>query len=192
MLFIDMILKGEKVYLKKGFSNKEYSTLLKWFKNIEVIAYLRSAKKISNITTVKGVKSFFEEAEKAKGTIFFGIYTLKPKRFIGYALLAHLKNKKCEFGIMIGDKSYWRKGVGSEVTRLLLVYSFDQLGLEMVYSTTSEYNKPAIRLLKSIGFKMAKKIPKDRVVYHNKKWVESDTFCMEITKQDYYRNQPNF
>lgn len=177
-----MIIKGKKIYLKKGLSNKLYSAMLKWFTDIEVMRYVSFVKTMVNMKGIEDVKLFCKDAKNA---IFFGIYLNKLNKLIGYSVIGDIKNKQGEFGIIIGEKDYWGKGVGAEATKLMVDYSFNQIGLERIYLTTSEYNKNAIRLYKKFGFEITKKIPNDREVFHNNKWLKSATVCMEIKKQDY-------
>jgi RimJ/RimL family protein N-acetyltransferase len=174
-----MIIKGKKVYIKKGFSNKEFSEMLKWFKDIEVVRYFSVAKRVLSFKNIEELKSFSRER---KTTILFGMYTNRSNKLIGYTILTDFKDKRCEFGITIGNKKYWGKGIGLEATKLMVEYAFHKLKLEKVYLTTSEFNKNAIKVYKKVGFKIIKKIPNDREVYHNNKWVKSGTVCMEITK----------
>ena len=174
-----MIIKGKKVYLKKGVSDKEYSNIVSWYQDISVIKFFKFAKQLVDLKTVKEAKELFKDSKDA---IMFGIFSNKSKKMIGYIVLADFKKSQCELGMAIGDKEHWGKGIGYEVMKLIKGYSFKKLGLEKIYLTTSEYNKRAIRLYKKVGFKVIKRIPREREVYHNKKWVKSDTICMELKK----------
>ena len=174
-----MMLKGKKVYLKKGLSNKEYSNLLSWFRDIEIMKYVNFVKKTLKFNTIKQVKLFFKDS---KNHLLFGIFTYNNK-LIGYAEIFDIIKKSGEFGIIIGEKDYWGKGIGTEVTKLMIDYSFNKLGLKRIYLTTSEYNKNAIKLCRKNGFKITKKIPNDREIFHNNKWIESATVCMELKKE---------
>ena len=39
------------------------------------------------------------------------------------------KNKNALYGILIGNKSYWGKGIGTEVTKLILDFGFKKIKL---------------------------------------------------------------
>ncbi len=88
-------------------------------------------------------------------------------------------------GLTIGNKSYWGKGIGYEATKLIVEYAFNQLGLQVIYLTTSKYNQRAIKLYKKIGFKLIKTIANNREVYHKGKWIKSATVCMGLKAKDY-------
>ena len=76
-----MILKGKKVYLKKGISDREYYALLKWFHDIEIMNQVSFSKKALQFDTVEQIKSFFKAS---KNHLLFGIYT-HNNELIGYA-----------------------------------------------------------------------------------------------------------
>ena len=51
-----MIIKGEKIYLKKGLSDKDYSKLLKWYQDIEIMKYISFVKRALKLKTVNEIK----------------------------------------------------------------------------------------------------------------------------------------
>ncbi len=61
--------------------------------------------------------------------------------------------RSSEFGIMIGDKSYWNKGFGTEAVRLLVQHGFNTLNLNRIYLRVLENNPRAIRAYEKAGFK---------------------------------------
>jgi len=61
-------------------------------------------------------------------------------------------NSLAEFGIVIGDKSFWDQGYGTEATRLMLKYGFETLNLNRISLVVFETNPGAIRVYKKVGF----------------------------------------
>ncbi len=61
-------------------------------------------------------------------------------------------NRCSEFGIMIGDKSYWNQGYGTEAVRLLCQHGFYSLNLNRIYLRVLENNLQAIRAYEKAGF----------------------------------------
>jgi diamine N-acetyltransferase len=57
-----------------------------------------------------------------------------------------------EVGIMIGDKSFWNKGYGTEVMRLLLRIGFGTLNLNRIFLRVDAANKGGIRAYEKAGF----------------------------------------
>jgi RimJ/RimL family protein N-acetyltransferase len=62
------------------------------------------------------------------------------------------RNRNAELGIFIGEKSYWDRGYGTEVMRLLLKHGFNTLNLHMIYLRVYEDNLRAIRAYEKSGF----------------------------------------
>jgi RimJ/RimL family protein N-acetyltransferase len=62
------------------------------------------------------------------------------------------RNASTEFGIMIGDKSYWDKGYGTEAVLLLVKHGFQTINLNRIYLRVLETNPRAIRAYEKAGF----------------------------------------
>ena len=61
-------------------------------------------------------------------------------------------NRSGEFGILIGEKSYWNQGFGREATQLTLQHGFDDLNLHRIFLRVYENNPRAIACYKAAGF----------------------------------------
>jgi RimJ/RimL family protein N-acetyltransferase len=86
-----------------------------------------------------------------------------------------------DIGLCIGEKDKWRKGYGTDVTRLLLRETFEQLNLHKVGWWTYEENKASIALAKKFGFK-----EEGRLVDHN--FFNNqfhDTVVLGLLKENY-------
>jgi RimJ/RimL family protein N-acetyltransferase len=62
------------------------------------------------------------------------------------------RNRQSEFGIMIGEKSFWNQGYGTEAVRLLVRHGFNTLNLNRIYLHVFENNPGAIRAYEKAGF----------------------------------------
>lgn len=62
------------------------------------------------------------------------------------------RNRNAELGIFIGDKSYWDRGYGTEVMKLLLKHGFSTLNLHRIGLRVFEDNPRAIRSYEKAGF----------------------------------------
>jgi RimJ/RimL family protein N-acetyltransferase len=62
------------------------------------------------------------------------------------------RNRSTEFGIMIGDKSCWNHGYGTETVRLLVQHGFNTLNLNRIYLRVLDNNPRAIRAYEKAGF----------------------------------------
>lgn len=63
-------------------------------------------------------------------------------------------NRSAELGIMIGDKSMWNQGLGTETMILLLKHGFETLNLHRLFLRVYDDNERAIRAYQKAGFKL--------------------------------------
>ena len=64
------------------------------------------------------------------------------------------RNRSSEFGIVIGEKSFWNQGFGTEAVRLLVSHGFQSLNLNRIFLRVFENNQRAIRAYEKAGFSL--------------------------------------
>jgi len=84
---------------------------------------------------------------------FFAIET-KEGQHIGNTNIfkAHAEEQKGELGIMIGERSHWSKGYGSDALRTLLRFGFDEMNMRRVQLTVYDFNERAQAAYRKVGF----------------------------------------
>ena len=101
--------------------------------------------------------------------------------------------KSCEFGIMIGNKSFWNGGYGSDATVSMLYYIFKETEIENVYLHTLATNIRAQKAFKKAGFDSPKHVKKGRyefikMITNKKSWLEkfndSKVKIIPVVEQD--------
>jgi RimJ/RimL family protein N-acetyltransferase len=147
-----LLLRGEKVGL--GPIHADLIPLwTRWVNDLEVTRTL----------AIFGLGPMTQEAEQqfyerhaGGGDVLFAVYELETLRPIGSTGIESIDhaNGKATFGIMIGDKSCWNRGYGTEATRLTLDYAFNVLGLHNVMLTVYANNPRAIRAYEKAGFRL--------------------------------------
>jgi RimJ/RimL family protein N-acetyltransferase len=97
----------------------------------------------------------YDRAAMSEQNVFFTIYDLASWWPIGKTYLesVNLRNRKAEFGIVIGEEEYRGKGFGTEATRLVLDYAFTVLGLNNVMLVVYEFNLAGRRAYEKAGFR---------------------------------------
>jgi RimJ/RimL family protein N-acetyltransferase len=61
-------------------------------------------------------------------------------------------SRSAEFGIMIGDRSVWDQGYGTETVQLLLKHGFETLNLNRIFLRVFDDNQRAVRAYRKAGF----------------------------------------
>lgn len=105
----------------------------------------------------EAIEGQFEQQLKENSKhIEFAIYEQASMQVIGLAELKHIDrtHRIAEYGILIGEKSCWGKGYGTETTMLMLDYAFTVLGLHNVLLSTYGYNERAVRAYTRAGFRV--------------------------------------
>ena len=75
-------------------------------------------------------------------------------RFVGTTNLHSLREDDCkaQFGIGLLDRSAWGRGLGEEVTREVVRYAFEEVGLHRIGLKVFAHNERAIRCYARCGF----------------------------------------
>lgn len=124
----------------------------RWFRDYETQRLL-SPDVIVPITD-EAEDAFYDDASKAKDWYIFSIKTLEDDQLIGNCSLFGIdnKNRSAEIGILIGEAGYRDKGFGTDATRVLLRFAFNEVNLNRVYLRVFDYNGRAIRSYEKVGF----------------------------------------
>lgn len=157
---------------------EDYPHILKGYQDLSVIGFVNFAKIVCQFKTFEEAKEF---VNGIKNETVFEIYTSENK-FIGYATLEPEGEDACEYAIFILDKDYWGKGIGEEVTKIMLDYIFNNLEFKKAILNVAELHKKVIALYEKTGFRKVKTIPNDREIYLDGKWIKSGTVEMELGK----------
>ena len=59
-----------------------------------------------------------------------------------------------EFYITVGEKKYWKKGLGQKSLTILVEWAFNTVGLHKIWGTVRVNNLASIALMKKVGFKI--------------------------------------
>lgn len=146
-----MILKGKKVILRP-IKMSDAPRFVKWFNDPDVHKFLNYRS-----LTLKQEKQFIAERikHKPKDRLQLCIDAVDGTHVGTVALegISH-EQKRAGFGIVIGDKRYWNKGLGTEATKIILDYGFKKLKLHRIELDVYSYNPRAIKVYKKLGFKL--------------------------------------
>jgi diamine N-acetyltransferase len=91
------------------------------------------------------------------------------------------RNRSSELGIMIGDKTYWNQGYGTEAVRLLVKHGFNTLNLNRIFLHVFDTNPRAIRAYEKAGFVHEGRLR--QAEYKNGEYI--DVLLMSILKDEF-------
>jgi RimJ/RimL family protein N-acetyltransferase len=173
-------IPGKKINLRV-LEEKDLERSLMWLKDPSINMYLSS--NFRDYDKEKELK-WFEFIQNSNNDVVFAIEEKDSGLHIGNCSLDKIdwERKSCEMGIVIGDKSNWNKGFGSEAVKTVTDFAFQKLYLQSVRLNVYKYNRRAIRVYKKCGFKL-KGIERRNHFYNGKYW---DTLIMELKALNYY------
>jgi RimJ/RimL family protein N-acetyltransferase len=147
---IDLFIRGERVGLGPIRADL-LTTYQRWMNDLNNTRTLG----VPSIPMTTGREQAWLDGALMSSDPTFTIYTLDDMRPIGNTGLHDFSaaNNTCYFGIMIGERECWGQGYGTEVTRLMLRYAFDVLGIQNVMLTVHADNTRGIRAYERAGFR---------------------------------------
>lgn len=95
------------------------------------------------------------------------------------------RNRSIEIGILIGEKTFWDQGYGTETMCLLLKHSFEVLNLHRVWLQVFAKNERGIRAYEKAGFKYEGRY-RDAHYQHGK---YHDVHLMSVLRNEWQKNQ---
>jgi RimJ/RimL family protein N-acetyltransferase len=152
--------------------------------------YLNSEEIKEYVSLVFPINNFLEEEWIKRNAISNSNLTFAIEidgKLIGTAGLKDIDwiNRCAEYGIAIYIPDYWNKGIGTEVTQLMLRYAFEYLNLNRVWLRVFENNPRALRVYEKCGF-ITEGRERQRRYYKGNYW---DVIHMSILAEEYWRNK---
>jgi len=91
------------------------------------------------------------------------------------------RSRTADVGIFIGEKSYWNRGLGTDVMAVLLRHGFENLNLNRVGLRVYEDNPRAIRVYEKAGFVHEGRLR--QAMYNNGRYV--DILLMSVLRSEW-------
>jgi RimJ/RimL family protein N-acetyltransferase len=164
---------GLQIYLRPLESADLNERYLGWLNDPEVTKYLETG---TFPTTMRDLEKFYASVTGSPSEVIFAVIDRGTDEHIGNVKLGPINwlHRRSMFGIMIGDKRFWGKGVGEEVTRLMVEYAFYRLNLHRVGLVVFEEHESAIRCYQNVGFQLEGKLREQMYqegAYKNHLWM---------------------
>lgn len=145
------MLFGEGVRLR-AIEREDLPMFVRWFNDPEVRRYTSQFAPIS----LAEEELWFEALLKDENSFIYVIEatTADEATSVGTIILRKIdwRNRSGEYGIAIGEKAYQERGLGTEATRVILRFAFEEVNLHRVYLTVLDFNERAIHVYEKLGF----------------------------------------
>jgi RimJ/RimL family protein N-acetyltransferase len=142
-------MNGSKVRLD-AIQPDDLAIIDMWMADVEVTAYFGYLGKVAS----PGESArWWEQRQSDETSRHLAIRRLNGS-LIGRCAIFGInhRHQHAEFGILIGDKSAWGQGYGTDATRLMCDYGLYYLGLRNLFLWTYGYNARAQRAYVKAGF----------------------------------------
>lgn len=170
-------IKGKKIDLGVLHLD-DLETITGWINDLKISSLLTGT---SLVYDTSKEKKFLDSLLSSDAHEIFGILS-KRNELMGICGLhdIHYKNRTADLGIFIGDQTQWEKGYGKEACQLLIDYGFYFLNLYNIRLVVYAYNKRAIKLYETLGFKEIGR-RRGSVIFNNEHY---DTIYMDLLQKE--------
>ena len=136
-------------------------------------------------------KKFFENKQPSPpNEIFLNIWHKKDKKIIGYVGFNHIhwSDAVADIGLVIGEKDYWGKDIGTEAVALILEYAFYELNLFKITGCMFHINTGSWSVAEKVG--MTRDIVLKKQAYVQGEYVDEYQYC--IFKDEWTEKRKKF
>ena len=122
-----------------------------WFSDEEVNQYNSHFRKPE---TPAQVRRYVETLDDDATKLVFAIYWLETSTHLGNIAVQRIDhyNRSAELAFLLGEKSYWNKGVAYEATQIILRHCKNHLNLRRLYLGCFADNQAMAKLSEKLGF----------------------------------------
>ncbi len=144
-------MEDETIYLRDVNIDDVNEDYYGWLNDPDVTKYTESR---FYPQTIADIKEYVAQEAKSADSVFFAIISKEDNKHIGNIKLHRINwiHRHAELSILIGDKSFWGKGIGQRAIRLATEYAFAILNLYKVYAECYSVNKASIKAFQKAGY----------------------------------------
>jgi len=179
-----VLVRGQRIQLRTTVKS-DMDLKVKWYNDPEVNKTLVLPEKLELQRTYE----WFERAQKDKTREDWVIETLGGEA-IGVIGIKEINrnNRSGLLYIVIGEKQYWGKGVGSESELLAMHYGFRELDLHKIRGSALESNAASLAVIKRVGFTREGTLRDE--YFRDGEFF--DVHIFSILRDEFYEKHPEF
>ena len=160
--------KKYKITLKLIKENHITNSYVKWMNDYEVVKYTEQKYKKH---TIADIKKFVKEKINSPTDFLYGIFIFNKKKIhIGNLKIGPINkiHRTAEISYFIGEKKYWKVGIGSQVVKKAIEFSKKKYKLKKLVAGCYSVNKGSIGVLQKNKFKK-EALLKSHIFFENKR-----------------------
>lgn len=141
---------GRQVYLR-GLERADLAAMVEWINDHDVTRLLFMGERPANIELLE---EQWERDQRSQNEVVFAVCDKEDNTSIGTTGLYSINwiMRTAEFRIFLGNKAYWNRGIGTECTKLMVVYGFEKLNLNRIWMGVNTDNIGGVRAYEKAGF----------------------------------------
>lgn len=145
----------DRTLILRPYGKEKLPRVTEWVNNPDTTRYLGS----DFGYTPEQEEKWFDKIVEAKDQCQWGIFW--DGRHVGNAGLMKIRSvdRNAIYGILIGERDCWGKGIGTIVAKAIAAYSFSALNLEHIYADVFLPNEGSKIALERAGFKECSRRP---------------------------------
>lgn len=128
-----MHIQGHSVFLRPLVEEDVGEDYLEWMREPLVTQYLESRDQTQTLDTLR---TFVRNMNASPRDHLFGIFLVQSGEHIGNIKIGSVRepHRSADLGLIIGRRSAWGKGYGTEAIALATRHAFEQLGLNKLWA----------------------------------------------------------
>jgi ribosomal-protein-alanine N-acetyltransferase len=150
---MNIFLEGGQIYLRALTKNDLNEDYVSWLNDAEVCEFNSHAR--FPYTTEK-MEGYYEKIQQSNAiNVVLAIVDKQTGIHVGNISLQNINwiDRNAEYAILLGNKSFWKKGIAGEASFLICEYGFTRLNLHRIYCGTSAKNTGMKKLAVKMGMK---------------------------------------
>jgi RimJ/RimL family protein N-acetyltransferase len=167
----------------RALEKEDAPSLIRWLNDPEVHRLLLPRRPLNLALEL----DYLQRVNQSDTDLVLGIAVRETDQLIGGTGLhdIDLRCRHASFGIVLGEKSAWGKGHGTEATRLIVGYAFESLNLNRVWLHVYEYNPRALHVYEKLGFRR-EGVLRQHTYREGRYW---DTLAMGLLRDEWEQTQ---
>lgn len=148
-------LQGELVTLKAFQTHHIYAPeYLSWLHDPEVLCTMNLPAYLETPVELHELEEYCNRLIASDKDVFVALHSAKNDEFIGTCKIAYIDwyASTADIGIMIGNRSYWGKGIASEAIYLLCSFAFKKMNFRKLTAGAMRTNTAMLRVFHKYGF----------------------------------------